>query len=172
MSVPVINTTTSVLGYKQWEAWTYQPYATNSPTSWACPNLPAGLSIDTPVQYAATGVASTDVITATGNTFVNGSQVLLPSLTGGAGLVANTIYFVRGDVQTGGYAWRYGYQLHDGYLGGFDLAGAFGKNLWRGVGVGGFCVRPHSDQCRWDKRSAGADNRDRCGECGSDKLRI
>lgn len=53
MSAPVINTTTSVLGYKQWEAWEYQPYATNVPTSWDCPNLPAGLTLDT-----ATGLIS------------------------------------------------------------------------------------------------------------------
>ena len=46
MSVPVIDTTTSVLGYKQWEAWNYQPYATNSPTSWSCANIPSGLSIN------------------------------------------------------------------------------------------------------------------------------
>lgn len=46
MAIPVINTTTSVLGYKQWEHWEYQPWATNSPTSWACPNLPTGLSIN------------------------------------------------------------------------------------------------------------------------------
>jgi len=44
---------------------------------------------------AATGVASTDVITCTGNTFANNLPVRFLSLTGGAGLSANTRYFVR-----------------------------------------------------------------------------
>jgi hypothetical protein len=95
MSAPVINTTTSILGYAQWEQWEYQPYATNAPTSWACPNLPAGLSIDTPTQYAITGAEATDIITATGNDFVDGMAVVMPSLTGGAGLSANVIYYIR-----------------------------------------------------------------------------
>lgn len=95
MSVPVISTTTSILGYDQYESWEYQPYATNTPLSWACPNLPAGLSIDTPTIYSLTGVASTDVLTATGSSYANGQQVFIQSLTGGAGLTANTLYFVR-----------------------------------------------------------------------------
>ena len=95
MSAPVISTTTSVLGYKQWQAWEYQPYATNNPVSWACPNLPAGLSLDTPTIYSLTGVASTDVLTATGNTFTIGAAVVIQSLTGGAGLAVQTIYYVR-----------------------------------------------------------------------------
>lgn len=93
--IPVISTTTSILGYNQYESWEYQPYATNTPTSWACPNLPAGLSIDTPTIYSLTGVASTDVLTATGSSYANGDQIFIPNLTGGAGLTANTIYFVR-----------------------------------------------------------------------------
>lgn len=95
MAAPVINTTTSILGYQQWEQWEYQPYATNSPTAWACPNLPAGLTIDTPTQYAITGAEATDIITATGNDFTDGMAVVIPTLTGGAGLTANTIYYVR-----------------------------------------------------------------------------
>jgi hypothetical protein len=95
MAVPVINTTTSVIEGFQWQPLTYQPYATNNPIAWACPNLPAGLSLDAPTVYAATGVASTDVITATGNTFADGDRVVMPELTGGAGLTANVIYFVR-----------------------------------------------------------------------------
>lgn len=99
MPAPVINTTTSVLEGFQWSPFVYQPYATNNPTAWACPNLPAGLSLDAPTVYAATGVASTDVITATGHPFVNGERVVMPELTGGSGLSANTIYFAR-DVAT------------------------------------------------------------------------
>lgn len=95
MSIPVIDTTTNVMGYKQWQYWEYQPYATNNPTSWECPNLPAGLSIDSPTQYAATGVASTNVVTAAGNDFTEGMRVVFPLITGGAGLAVATIYFIR-----------------------------------------------------------------------------
>ena len=95
MSVPVINNTTSILGYNQFQAWQYQPTATNNPFSWSCPNLPSGMSIDTPTIYGLTGVSSTDVLTATGSSYSNGDQVFIPNLTGGAGLSANTIYFIR-----------------------------------------------------------------------------
>ena len=53
MSIPVINTTTSILAYKQWEAWEYQPYATNTPTSWSSGPLPTGMTL-----IAATGKIS------------------------------------------------------------------------------------------------------------------
>jgi hypothetical protein len=46
MSIPVIDTTQSVLGYLQHEHWEYQPYATNAPTSWTSTPLPYGISID------------------------------------------------------------------------------------------------------------------------------
>jgi hypothetical protein len=46
MAIPVINTTTSILAYKQWEVWAYQPYATNSPTSWSSGPLAPGLTLD------------------------------------------------------------------------------------------------------------------------------
>ncbi len=48
MSAPVINTTTSILEYLQWQSWEFQPYASNSPTGWICSPLPPGLTIDTP----------------------------------------------------------------------------------------------------------------------------
>jgi hypothetical protein len=42
-----------------------------------------------------TGVAATDIITATGHTFVNGDPVVFESLTGGAGIrMATQIYYV------------------------------------------------------------------------------
>jgi hypothetical protein len=44
MAVPVIDTTTSVLGFRQGEAFIYQPAATNTPTSWTWTNLPPGVS--------------------------------------------------------------------------------------------------------------------------------
>lgn len=53
MSIPVINLTTSVLGFKQWESWEYQPFATETPTSWVSSALPAGMAIN-----GATGLIS------------------------------------------------------------------------------------------------------------------
>lgn len=55
MAIPVINTTTSVLGFKQWQYWEFQPFAVTDSaiTAWACPNLPEGLEVD-----AATGKIS------------------------------------------------------------------------------------------------------------------
>ena len=46
MAIPVINTTTSILGYNQWQYFEYAPFATNTPTSWSCVGLPTGLSCD------------------------------------------------------------------------------------------------------------------------------
>jgi hypothetical protein len=55
MAIPVISnpTNTSVLGWRQWQTWEFQPYATNDPTSWACAVLPPGMAID-----AGTGLIS------------------------------------------------------------------------------------------------------------------
>lgn len=47
---------------------------------------------------SASGVAATDVISAAGHPFVNGDQVIFPTLTGGAGLTALNTYFVVGSV--------------------------------------------------------------------------
>lgn len=47
MAIPVISSTQSVLGYKQWEYFEFQPYATNTPTGWVSNNaLPTGLSLN------------------------------------------------------------------------------------------------------------------------------
>ena len=75
--IPVISTTTSVLGYKQWQEWEYQPYATNSPTSWACPNLPAGLSINTTTGLIS-GAASVNGVFICGLTATNGDGTSAP----------------------------------------------------------------------------------------------
>lgn len=77
MPIPVINTTTSVLGYRQWEQWTYQPYATNSPTSWACPNLPSGLTLNT-ATGAISGSAEAAGIFVVGLTATNGDGTSAP----------------------------------------------------------------------------------------------
>jgi len=46
MSIPVISTTTSVLGYRRAQQFSFQMQATNSPTSWAASGLPAGMTIN------------------------------------------------------------------------------------------------------------------------------
>ena len=75
--IPVISTTTSVLGYKQWQSWEYQPYATNTPTSWACPNLPAGLSINTTTGLIS-GAASVAGVFVCGLTATNADGTSTP----------------------------------------------------------------------------------------------
>jgi hypothetical protein len=55
----------------------------------------SGLIIEDAIEsFAVTGVASTDIITATGSAFVNGQPVRFTALTGGAGLVTTTNYYV------------------------------------------------------------------------------
>jgi hypothetical protein len=48
MSIPIIDTTTSILGYRQGEAWIYQPATANTPapTSWDWSGLPPGVTAD------------------------------------------------------------------------------------------------------------------------------
>ena len=56
----------------------------------------SGLVVDDAVvAYSATGDAATDVITATGHIYTANQTVIFSSITGGAGLSANTVYFVR-----------------------------------------------------------------------------
>ena len=50
---------------------------------------------DTVSALSITGVASTDLITATGHNFTANQGVRFPSLTGGSGLNTATVYFVR-----------------------------------------------------------------------------
>jgi hypothetical protein len=55
----------------------------------------SGLIIeDTIVSFAVTGVAATDIITATGSTFSNGQPIRFTALTGGTGLNTTTNYYV------------------------------------------------------------------------------
>jgi hypothetical protein len=49
---------------------------------------------DAVISFAVTGVAATDIITATGSSFANGQPVRFTALTGGAGLVTTTNYYV------------------------------------------------------------------------------
>lgn len=95
MATPVISASSSILGFKRNESFIFQPAATENPLTWSTVGLPAGVTIDTPANFAATGVASTDIVTATGNTFANGDRVYFSDITGGSGLAANAVYFVR-----------------------------------------------------------------------------
>jgi hypothetical protein len=45
MAIPVISTTTSVLGYRKGQYFEYQMQATNTPTSWSASGLPSGMTI-------------------------------------------------------------------------------------------------------------------------------
>jgi hypothetical protein len=56
----------------------------------------SGLIVDDAVvPYSVTGDAATDVITATGHIYTANQTVIFSAITGGAGLAANTVYFVR-----------------------------------------------------------------------------
>jgi hypothetical protein len=95
MAIPVIAAPTSILAFKQYQQWSFQPFATENPFRWQSSPLPPGMTMHTPEEFAATGVAATDVITAAGNDFANRDKVVISSITGGAGLTVDTIYFVR-----------------------------------------------------------------------------
>jgi len=61
MDIPVINLTTSVLGYAQWQNWSYQPWATGltGTDTWTSSALPPGMTLN-----AATGTLSGACATA------------------------------------------------------------------------------------------------------------
>lgn len=100
MPVPTISATQSILGYKQWEHFEFQPYATNNPTKWMSNNpLPAGLSFDNPTQYSFTGTDTDDKILCS-ETFSANAQIVLWEKTGGSSIATNTIYYVR-DIDAG-----------------------------------------------------------------------
>ncbi len=55
----------------------------------------SGLIVEDAIEsFAITGVASTDIITATGSAFANGQPVRFTALTGGSGLNTTTNYYV------------------------------------------------------------------------------
>ena len=71
MAIPVISTTTSVLGYRKGQYFEYQMQATNAPTSWTANGLPSGMSISNAglVSGAATaaGVYLVKIIATNGD---------------------------------------------------------------------------------------------------------
>jgi hypothetical protein len=46
MAIPVLDETTSILAYRKGEYFSYQPAASNTPTSWTAVGLPDGLAIN------------------------------------------------------------------------------------------------------------------------------
>lgn len=67
----------------------YYVFSTNTAPTWS--------------SRAVTGVATTDIISDAGHPFVNGDQLVFTSLTGGAGLVVGTVYFVVNSVAATSY---------------------------------------------------------------------
>jgi hypothetical protein len=73
---PVIDPTTSVLGYRQFQTWAYQPSASGFPYSWSCDNLPSGLAIDDQTtQSSFTSDSTANTITVTADNYVEDSLV-------------------------------------------------------------------------------------------------
>ena len=97
MSVPTIDPSQSAPGYRAFETFALMAGGSGSPEIlfWQSTSLPPGLTLDAPAERAVTGAAATDAIADTAHPYANGDKVYLPSLTGGAGLAANTVYFVR-----------------------------------------------------------------------------
>lgn len=78
----VIDTTNNRIYVHNGVAATHQyyVYSTNTSPTWSANSV--------------TGSAATDIILDVGHTFVNGTPLVFTSLTGGAGLVVGTVYFV------------------------------------------------------------------------------
>lgn len=64
MAIPVIDTTTSVLAYNQWQLWAYQPAATNNPTSWTALGVPAGMVFGSQRTVADGATATSTALTS------------------------------------------------------------------------------------------------------------
>jgi hypothetical protein len=101
MAAPIINQNTSVLGYRRFQQWTYQPFATGDqkPWRWQCSALPEGLVMERPLRRAVTGSSSTDLISLSEHNFEENEQVEFFNLIGGEGLLSDKVYFVK-DVTT------------------------------------------------------------------------
>lgn len=72
MAVPTISNTTSVLGFARGDLVNYQPYASDSPTSWAATGLPSGLSINGTTGLIS-GTAEPPGVFVVGLTATNGT---------------------------------------------------------------------------------------------------
>jgi len=82
MAKPVIDSTTSVLGYKQWEPWEFQGYATNAPTSWSISAVPPGMSFNTTTGKLSGAATAAGVYTLVRTaTNADGDSVYDPTAT-------------------------------------------------------------------------------------------
>ena len=94
---------------------------------------PSGLIVeDAIVSFAVTGVAATDIITATGSAFSNGQPVRFTALTGGLGLSTTTNYYV---INVSGAT----FQVSTSVGGGASL---FTTNITAGTLVNGHFTQP------------------------------
>ncbi|MCP4444918.1 MAG: hypothetical protein GY872_01585 [Roseibacillus sp.] len=71
MAIPTISDTTSILGFDRGSLVNYQPFASDSPTSWAASNLPTGILIDS-VTGLLSGTADDPGVFVVGLTATNG----------------------------------------------------------------------------------------------------
>ncbi len=95
MAAPTINDTRPYAGYKRNEPFQFTLAASPLPLRWGAVVLPPGITVDDPADLACTGVAATDVITTgTAHGLAVGDPVYFTALTGGDGLVINTVYYV------------------------------------------------------------------------------
>lgn len=109
MAAPVLNTTTSVLGYKQFESWSYQPFATGAVKAtggWASSTLPAGmtLSADSGLLSGACTAAGVYVVGITATNASNETSTPLTLTIGieaASGASATTALELSYDVSTG-----------------------------------------------------------------------
>jgi hypothetical protein len=81
--MPIIDTTQSVLGYRAFERWAFQPAASGNVTGWTCTDLPAALTfnpatgkisgyVETPGVYAFRLIAWDDLTPSAAVRFVFG----------------------------------------------------------------------------------------------------
>lgn len=90
MAIPVIDTRTSEQSWLTGRPQEWQPYATNTPTSWSATGLPSGVSIDSSTGLVSgtptsRGVAIASIVATNGSG--DSAPLLVPfSVRGGAGL--------------------------------------------------------------------------------------
>lgn len=104
MSIPVIDTTTSIFRLRVHQNFNWQPFATNTPTSWACPILPPGLAINTTTGLIS-GIPTTAGRWDCSLTAINGSgtssALLLYMGVKASSVVPNGALGVQMDLGTG-----------------------------------------------------------------------
>ena len=77
MAIPVISNTTSVLGFRRNQDFAYQPYATNTPASWAATGLPAVVTINVTTGLIS-GAATVPGVYVVSLTATNGDGTSAP----------------------------------------------------------------------------------------------